>query len=217
MVDSGTTDASGMFTLHVPVAGSYQLTISKATFTTVVLPVTANCDGMPIELTISMGASVTFVVNGCGCVLPGATVAIAQTAGGSYAASGVTDVSGVVVFYLPVTPGSAFAYTISAPLYQTAVLTSGTLTGSTCTFNIGHHLTTDPGYMCYGGTPPYCRDPIPPSVTLTIAAGVHAGSHTMPYIGESTGLGGYGYEICLAGGTSLATSTALYLLRLQPV
>ena len=81
------------------------------------MPVTANCDGMPIELTISMGASVTFIINGCGCIPPGATVAIAQTAGGSYAASGVTDVSGVVAFYLPVTPGDFSSRTRSSPPY----------------------------------------------------------------------------------------------------
>lgn len=205
---SGFTDDAGEVTLVGGPAGTYHIHIAKGELDPIDYDYEAvvGVNELPNN---AFGGKTTTTVTGCGCGLPSASVTVVQTAGpGGYSATVACDGSGVAVVPIPgMAPGNEFDIIRSAPGYVSDTLHLVVTNSTSCSLihTVNLDLVDNQGEFCFGGNPPQCRGAIPDTVTLTIASGPHAGSHTLNYTGTNTS--GSFWEACLVGGPSFYSST----------
>lgn len=144
---SGTTGPSGIVSLSVPSAGTYQIQVSAAGLQTFLQAVPLVCGlGAEIFLQSDVTSCVLFDAGGCnGTTPPGATLTIAGTTQ-TLPATACLTVPGT-----PAPPSTTFPYTISAPNFVDST-GSVTLTGQCGASggSFGPGLLTVTGFVCFG-------------------------------------------------------------------
>lgn len=220
-VGSGTTSGTGVVSVDIPAAGTYEVVVVKSGQPTVTLLVAADCGTR--DLVVHLGRTLVGVVGGCNIgfgFLPGAAVTAVL---GDVSYSTVTGSSGA--FSLAIAEPGVYTVTVSkarfvARVFTPTVSASPFLCSTHYNGGVTAQLLPASGYRCFTPDPDNvagggynCIDPIPETLHLTDSV---YGAVTLTYTAVGTpGWAGtrsvsYGGG---CGGCGAATVTATYLFR----
>lgn len=173
VVDTCTTDATGICEVAIPSAGSYRVRATKTGKLPAEKTISATCTTNNVSL--QMGRGLRVFVQECGCPAVGVVVSVTQTSGGTFTGTLTTDIDpetpsyGSVIFDTPVATGNTFSYTLTKSPHTTV---TGTITVTTSAAACYYQATVGIGgestHFCF--PPDVCYDPAPATIFVTFSA-----------------------------------------------